>query len=221
MAWPPSQFPEKESGVPPGLETIPKRDALGHLPPKSRLIHGDLHYRNIMINGLEPCEHRIDPVLKLIDFGMAKDQPSRASEPPDFVVKTNISAIGDVMLSLIGGNRLGGVRDMTVTDQGVQRTLRSYAGDLDSMSSVYTTATAADRAKHQRRVDNLDRDMRDLIALCLAQNLTHRPSIEFLLPEVERHVKQKALQDYAGNEFQQNEGDESLKRLFRDLILDA
>ncbi|TGJ86739.1 hypothetical protein E0Z10_g2055 [Xylaria hypoxylon] len=97
LAWPPRDLGRSVTGEP-GLEVVPPLNEKGERPQKSRLLHGDFHGQNIMVDKLEPREHKFVPLLKLIDFGMSRDLPVRQNEPRDLVVKTNIRAIGEVML---------------------------------------------------------------------------------------------------------------------------
>ncbi|KAI3316813.1 hypothetical protein HD806DRAFT_527615 [Xylariaceae sp. AK1471] len=220
MAWPLGDIGGGNADGSPVLEVIPPLNARGERPAKSRLLHGDFHARNIMIDKLEPVEHKLVPVLKLIDFGMSRDLPVRASEQPDLVVKSNILAAGEVMLGLLRGNRRGGPGLMEITHNGETKQVNSYAPDLDKMSAKYGAPPAV-VAKHQERIDNLDPDIRSLVALCVALKVEDRPNINNLLLEVERNAKNKTPDDYTGYKYYANESDVAIKRLVEDFIFNA
>ncbi|CAJ2513951.1 Uu.00g020700.m01.CDS01 [Anthostomella pinea] len=214
MAWPPA-------GNEATIETIPQAGANGIRPAMSRLVHGDLNIRNIMINGMEPMEHDMVPILKLIDFGDSRDLPANATQSPDIAVKTNIGYIGRVMLALVGGSHLGGNANMEVTDRGTTKTIKSFARDLDGLNAAYYKALASIVARHKVKLDNLDPDIRDLVALCTALRPVDRPSIENLVEDVERNVKDMKAADYASYKFSQNETDQAVRRITRELMLEG
>ncbi|KAI1074408.1 hypothetical protein F5B20DRAFT_563630 [Whalleya microplaca] len=131
-----------------------------------------------------------------------------------------MQAIGRVMLSLIGGSHLLGSGKMEVTYQGEKKTIRSEAIDLDGLNRKYG-APATRVALHQEKLDNLDPELRSLVALCTAVSPKERPDLEYLVEEVERQVKTKQPSDYGTKKYQQNESDDALKRIARELMLNA
>ncbi|KAI1113369.1 hypothetical protein F5Y14DRAFT_462428 [Nemania sp. NC0429] len=219
MAWPPRDFGRKAGGKP-ILEVIPPRNQRGERPPKSRLLHGDFHGRNVMIDKLEPVEHKSIPLLKLIDFGMSRDLPIRQNEPEDIVVKMHIRAVGEVMLGLLRGNVKGGPGMMNITYKGQPKILDSYATDLDRLSSKYG-APADVAAKHQDRIDNLDPELRSLVALCVAVKVEDRPDIEYLLRAVEKNTRDKRPSDYRNYKYANNETDAAIDGILAECIFNA
>ncbi|KAI0444257.1 hypothetical protein F4803DRAFT_560965 [Xylaria telfairii] len=216
LAWPPRDLGKKARGKP-TLEVIPPLNEKGERPPKSRLLHGDFHGQNIMIHKLEPMEHKTVPLLKLIDFGMSRDLPVRENEPADIVVKTNIRAIGEVMLGLLRGNIAGGPGMMEITYNGQVKNINSYATDLDKLSNKYK-APAAMVAKHQDRIDNLDPEIRSLVAACVAVQVEDRPDIEDLLGIVERNATNKKAEDYKDYKYPNNETDAAIKKIVEETM---
>ncbi|KAI1749458.1 hypothetical protein F4782DRAFT_549735 [Xylaria castorea] len=219
LAWPPRDLGKQVRGKP-ALEVIPPLNERGERPPKSRLLHGDFHGQNIMIDKLEPLEHKSVPLLKLIDFGMSRDLPVRANELQDIVVKTNIRAIGEVMLGLLRGNVSGGPGMMDITYNGQPRRINSYATDLDKLSTKYK-APAVMVAKHQDRIDNLDPEIRSLVAACVAVRVEDRPNIENLLSIVERNARNKRADDYRGYKYSNNETDAAIKRIVEETMFNV
>ncbi|KAI1740132.1 hypothetical protein F4680DRAFT_465896 [Xylaria scruposa] len=219
LTWPPRDLGKQGRGKP-TLEAIPPLNAKGERPPKSRLLHGDFHGQNIMIDKLEPLEHKSVPLLKLIDFGMSRDLPVRANEQQGIVVKTNIRAIGEVMLGLLRGNVSGGPGMMDITYNGQPKRINSYATDLDKLSNKYK-APALIVAKHQDRIDNLDPEIRSLVAACLAVRIEDRPDIEDLLDTVERNAKNKTVEDYRGYKYPDNETDAAIKKVVEETMFNV
>ncbi|KAI1302766.1 hypothetical protein F5Y03DRAFT_407502 [Xylaria venustula] len=205
----------------PELEVIPPLNPRGERPPKSRLLHCDFHGQNIMIDRLEPKEHGSVPMLKLIDFGMSRDQPQNIpNEAKELVSKTNIRAIGEVMLGLLRGNARGGPGTMEITYKGETKSIRSYATDLDRLSRTYGAPPDL-VAKHQDRINNLDPEIRSLVALCVAYKVEERPDIEDLLGIVERNAKNKKAEDYINYKYAYNESDAAIRKIIDDYIFNA
>ncbi|KAI0470368.1 hypothetical protein F4859DRAFT_515893 [Xylaria cf. heliscus] len=212
LAWPPRDLGRQVRGRP-TLEVIPPLNENGQRPPKSRLLH-------VMIDKLEPMEHKTIPLLKLIDFGMSRDLPVRANEEADLVVKTNIRAIGEVMLGLLRGNVMGGPGMMDITYNGQPQRINSFATDLDTLSSKYK-APAAIVAKHKDRIDNLDPEIRSLVAACVAVRVEDRPAIEDLLVIVERNAKNKTVDDYKNYKYPNNETDAAIKKIVEETMFNV
>ncbi|KAI0602367.1 kinase-like domain-containing protein [Biscogniauxia sp. FL1348] len=215
MAWPPDG-----DGSAAVIETIPKPNANGVRPPMSRLLHGDLNHRNVMIDAFESIEHSKVPLLKLIDFGGSRDLPASTNQAADLAVKTNMLYIGQIMLTLVGGSHLGGSANMQVTINGEEKTVRSYARDLDGLNPSYKAPPAL-VARHKDKMDNLDPRIRSLVARCCALSSTDRPDIVDLLDMVEEAVRTTKKDYYSSYKYFANESDEALERLSRELLLNA
>lgn len=136
------------------------------------------------------------------------------------MVKTNIRAVGEVMLGLLRGNVKGGPGMMNVTYNGQPKTIDSYATDLDRLSGKYR-APADVIAKHQDRIDNLDPDLRSLVALCLAIKVEDRPEIEHLLRTVEINTRDKKPSDYRNYKYANNETDAAIDKILADCMFNA
>ncbi|KAI1487078.1 hypothetical protein F5X96DRAFT_651866 [Biscogniauxia mediterranea] len=215
MAWPPDG-----DGSAAVVETIPNPNAHGVRPPMSRLLHGDLNHRNVMIDAFESIEHSRVPLLKLIDFGGSRDLPANDKQPADLAVKTNMLYIGQIMLTLIGGSHLGGSANMNIAIDGVDKVIRSYARDIDGLNPSYKAPPAL-VARHKDKMDNLDPRIRSLVARCCALSSTDRPDIEHLLDTVEAAVRTTKKDYYSGYKYFANESDHALERLSRELLFDA
>ncbi|KAL7622426.1 hypothetical protein AAE478_007931 [Parahypoxylon ruwenzoriense] len=216
MAWPLA----RGGGAPLSIEVLPKPNIGGNRPPKSRLVHGDLNTRNVMIGELEPLEHNLVPVLKLIDFGASRDLPESPNQQPDSAVRANLFNVAQIMLSLIGGNSRGGTASMAVTYQGEEKRVNSYARDLDGLNSSYK-APAAIVAKHQEKMDNLDPDLRSLVVLSLASNINERLDLESLTSAVERNMRERGQDYYKDYKYYGNESNDSVARIAKELMYNA
>ncbi|KAH9999725.1 kinase-like domain-containing protein [Xylariaceae sp. FL0662B] len=216
MAWPPG----RDIKAPLEIEVLPNPNEKGERPAKSLLIHGDLNNRNVMIGDFEDLEHEKIPMLKAIDFGNSRTLNPVQNQSPDVAVRVNMFDIGKIMLSLIGGTDRGGSTNMQITYRGEKKTIRSYAADLDGLNKKYGSPSKI-VAFHQEKLDNLDPEIRDLVALCLAAAPSQRPELEYLVQEVERNVETKLQNDYVGKKYHGNESDDALIRITRELILDA
>ncbi|KAI1503303.1 hypothetical protein F5X99DRAFT_375619 [Biscogniauxia marginata] len=69
MAQPPDR-PYGESNEPPTLEPLPQ-----HEPTKEdyQIHHGDMNPTNVLFGDLDRGEHSLVPILRVIDFGVARD----------------------------------------------------------------------------------------------------------------------------------------------------
>ncbi|KAI5925996.1 kinase-like domain-containing protein [Camillea tinctor] len=211
MAWPPAG-----DGSAAVIETIPAPK-----PPVSRLVHGDLNHRNVMVDAFEPTEHSRVPLLKLIDFGGSRDLPAAANQPADIAVKTNMLYIGQIMLTLLGGSHRGGSSDMQITTTGGEaKTIKSCARDLDNMNPAYKMPQPL-IARHKDRMDNLDPRIRSLVAQCCALNTADRPDVEDLLKAIEDAIKTTTQDYYSSYKYAADETDSALQRISRQLLLDA
>ncbi|KAK8131571.1 hypothetical protein PG984_008009 [Apiospora sp. TS-2023a] len=146
----------------PRLEEIPSD---GTQP--SHLEHGDLHMGNVMIGDIgSPSgnEHQLVPILKLIDFGQAKEN--------EHAVQENLFRISKIMINLIARKAVQ-----------VEKTVSDYNG--------YRTHATEILPPHPEDPDNdykyatLDPRLRDLIARCLAQDPGERPGLAEMLRVVQ------------------------------------
>ena len=135
-------------------------------------------------------------------------------------MKTNIRAIGEVMLGLLRGKVKGGPGMMEIAYNGETKMINSFATDLDRLSSKYG-APAILVAKHQDRVDNLDPDIRSLVSACVAVRVDDRPDIEELLRMVEQNSKSKTLNDYTGYKYSYLETDAAIENIIDTHMFDA
>ncbi|KAK8085133.1 hypothetical protein PG997_006404 [Apiospora hydei] len=179
------------------LEEIP-----GDGTPPSNLEHGDLHMGNIMMGDFaSPSSgagaHGLMPVLKLIDFGMAKENKdavqenlfsiSRVSLPPSPFSHEPLSPQQTILTQIPGNDQPHRAQSSPYryrhADHRVQRL--PHMGDRDPAAA----AAAADRESFPLPVGykyaTLDQELRDLIARCLAQDPSRRPSLAEMLYEVQ------------------------------------
>ena len=105
------------------------------------------------------------------------------------------------MLSIIGGSNKRGTAEMKVKVKGVEKTIRSYA--------------------NQVKLENLDADLKDLVARCCATSPKDRPDLEDLIEDVGHNVKTKKEGDYVGKPHQGQESDEYISRIVKDMIINA
>ena len=124
------------------------------------------------------------------------------------------------MLSIIGGSNKRGTAEMKVRVKGVEKTIRSYAKDLDEISRSYRMPPALVN-RHNVKLENLDADLKDLVARCCASNPRDRPDLKDLIEDVEHNVKTKEEGDYAGKPYQGQESNEYISRIVKDMIIDA
>ncbi|KAI1458192.1 hypothetical protein F4805DRAFT_474634 [Annulohypoxylon moriforme] len=217
MAWP----PEGDAEAPSAKPELPPMNSDGVRPEKSTMRHNDINIGNIMFGDFDSTAHRSVPILKLIDFGQASNSTNYFTYTEESAVRQNMHRIAEVMINLIGGTvnmSINGSKDMEVTIDGEVRVIRSRARDLDGLSRGYG-ANNAIIEKQRVWLDNLDVDLRNLLVRCLATDEGMRPGLEELFEEVRRNVTEKTRRSYQGKRWQDNETDESLRRISRNLIV--
>ncbi|KAK7942690.1 uncharacterized protein PG986_011803 [Apiospora aurea] len=171
-------YPRKadENAEEPGrLEEIP-----GDGTPPSNLEHGDLHMGNIMMGDFaspssDGGEHSLVPVLKLIDFGMAKESKDAVQE--------NLFSISRVMINLIA-------RKVVLTGLGQPTTeykgYRTWATEILPPPPPQQPQTdSPSPSPVGYKCATVDPELRDLMARCLAQDPSRRPSLAEMLYEVQ------------------------------------
>ncbi|KAI0888098.1 uncharacterized protein GGS22DRAFT_185478 [Annulohypoxylon maeteangense] len=217
MAWPPDGNLDAHSARP----ELPPMDPSGVRPQKSTLRHNDINIGNIMFGDFDLTAHRSVPILKLIDFGQASYSAPPFIYTEEAAVRQNMARIAEVMINLIGGTvnmTMRGSANMEVTTNGQTQVIRSRAKDLDGLDRRYG-ADNATMQRHMEWVGNLDIDLRNLLVRCLATDEAMRPGLEDLYEEVLRNVTEKTRASYAGKRWQDNESDESLRRISKALII--
>ncbi|XXG95798.1 hypothetical protein Hte_002069 [Hypoxylon texense] len=193
-----------------------------------RRFRGDMHIAQFFsleggpVHGdLDQSEHPFVNSLVLIDFGASRIDEDKSKVGQ--AAKMNISKMGEVMLNLIGGmvrKVASGSSNMTITVDGEEETLRSWARDLDGLNPAYG-ADADTVAGHKDRMDNLDPDIRRLVIRCLATSMNNRPELEDLVEEVEQNVSNKTAAYYTKYKYGSNETDSAVERIMKELLHDA
>ncbi|KAI0014469.1 kinase-like domain-containing protein [Xylariaceae sp. FL0662B] len=192
MAWPDVD----EKGNIPAREEIRAR--------KAQIVHNDMHTKNIMISDFDQGEHSLVPMLKLIDFGLARERPLGLPFFPitDQGVKRNIYDIGAVMMDIITGKSRRGSRarmEARIYDRSIV---------IDSAAEPLTPPS----------YPNLDPDLRGLVIWCLAINPENRPLVENLEEIISEQVRSRTAKSYAGFPYQEDETDERVAAILARLL---
>ncbi|KAI1390340.1 kinase-like domain-containing protein [Hypoxylon trugodes] len=203
MAWPVKNYKD--------LETAKAIDPSG-------LAHNDIHGDNLLFGSyMRGREHGLSPILKLLDFGLAdlSEEDSHARQHPTGE-QSNILDIGIMMASVIG-----------------LQTDRKYSGeemevDLSELGRADDVLSPA--AGILEDFDNgtpdpyplVDKDLRLVLAACLAVDYRDRPTLE----ELERWAGAKILNtdpnQYAHiNRGREQETDERIHAIVQACIFDA
>ncbi|GAW17145.1 hypothetical protein ANO14919_065950 [Xylariales sp. No.14919] len=196
MAWP----SKGDSGAGPRQERIPDND--DERQQTARIAHNDMHCANVMIGSLDPegKRHFLVPILKLIDFDLASVE--------DDAVARNMYDIGMVMRSIIAGDInqiVGGAKLVTIKvgENSPDRTFYTHGWDM----------TPA-------RYNNLDKEIGSLVQWCMATNERDRPSIENLWAALEELKTKATPSRYADYVNAIHEGDDGIREVVQQLILD-
>ncbi|KAI1134451.1 kinase-like protein [Hypoxylon sp. FL0543] len=136
--------------------------------PQRQLIHGDLHPDNIVIGELSPLadEHLVAPILKVVDWGLARVVPDLHNV--GLGVTVNIFDISRIMRMLI-------TLDTTFELEPKRVPLQPTKPDEPPR---YCMTASPNLAKPNYL--HLDDDLRDLVIQCTSTNRDDRPNLEAL-----------------------------------------
>ncbi|KAI1375820.1 hypothetical protein F4677DRAFT_420810 [Hypoxylon crocopeplum] len=167
-------------------------------PIEGGVIHNYLHVGNVMFGDFNTKhrEHRLAPVLKLIDFGECLEGEGETG------AYTNMHDVARLMVALISKQL-----------QAPVELPRNYG-------NYHTTAVEIIPSGNGAKYPLLDTDLRDLVARCLAENARNRPSLAELLIILERAVVEKTAASYQFP-LSTYETDEVVEHFVQHLILDA
>ncbi|RYP12976.1 hypothetical protein DL765_007063 [Monosporascus sp. GIB2] len=202
----------------------PRNRVLDNQTQYLQILHNDLHDENVVFGDLDlvawSIEHRMTPILKMIDFGSAEQFDFGSQELKD---------------RLAGHPNEGNLMHNIITKQ-TGATLLPYGDpddedktvkvDLDDGTSFRSFAKALyPSAEIARPYPALDAELRLLIARCVcARNAAaQQPSIKELLGAAGDAVHNRGADFYAnGNQNDnQEETDANIAVIIQDLMLDA
>ncbi|ETS78166.1 hypothetical protein PFICI_10228 [Pestalotiopsis fici W106-1] len=180
---------------------------------EAKITHGDMHNGNIMIDDftLDEDEHDLFPALKLIDFGMATEDPSDLN-----VEDENVWDIGLIMMTAI------------TLEHGWIHTYRfnpTVKTKLTPGGPEYDTVATGllpdeDDITKADPVPWLDNDLRALVCACLAKSDHHRPKVVTLATAASKAVETYDAMHYMnqGSRDFMLEGDSAIKAIVREFL---
>ncbi|OTA60662.1 hypothetical protein K449DRAFT_435053 [Hypoxylon sp. EC38] len=177
----------------PGKRTVLETiPAVGTVP--SPLIHNSLHCGNIMFGAPDRRfdEHRFAPVVKFIDLGAAEDRGGP---------QLNLEHVSIFMICLITNNK---EPDITTT----------------TMYNDTSTKATAILPPNDKKYQQLDPDLRDFLARCLASEVYNRPNLQETLETIENALRTKTPETFPFN-IAPSETDDAIKGFLQKLVYDA
>ncbi|KAI1459843.1 kinase-like domain-containing protein [Annulohypoxylon moriforme] len=174
----------------------------------TRLAHIDMKFENCMFGRLDgdKLEHSLVPILKLIDFGFAREMPPSAVNPLQEEVDAYDNQLG------LGQHRVSyGVRN-----PGIERNILDIGM---AMTRILTSEKLLSVARCRQAIQMPDIhprllwDLRLLIARCLAVDPLNRPPLEQLIASL--HGGMFTIGDIS------METDDSIKDFIHEYILSA
>ncbi|KAI0831034.1 hypothetical protein F5Y06DRAFT_301782 [Hypoxylon sp. FL0890] len=177
--------------------------------PQRQLIHGDLHPDNIVIGELEPYadEHIIAPILKVIDWGLARVVPDLHNV--GLGVTVNIFDISRIMRMLISLDTTFELEPKMV-----------FMPPADHTQQGRYCLTASPNIA-QPNFPNLDDDLRDLVIQCTSMNPQERPSLQVLCNILAAQMGSKTAEYYRVAPYAAREQDAAVQDYIQDLIFYA
>ncbi|KAI1319414.1 kinase-like domain-containing protein [Xylariaceae sp. FL0255] len=235
--------------------------------PAGSLVHGDIHTKNIMFGEIERpsfnpqhprpiFEHERIPIVKLIDFGSAKNMRFE-----EVAYEVGLSWRYDIILDLAAKKKAEEARNSrvdlpaepnsdiqpdTIGQHGWDNPFvftnapyaRSYATgfNIGIIGAVMTSLITDDpdvwsallarpvmlEFMNQRRNSgldpNLDEDLLELVARCIANEPTNRPELSQLLSLLQGYMYMKTEQAYPGNN---DETDANIDSVLQEFMFDV
>ncbi|KAK8878985.1 kinase-like domain-containing protein [Apiospora arundinis] len=187
----------------PRLEEVP-----GDGTTPSLLDHGDLHMGNGDIASPSNSEHELVPVLKLIDFGQAKENEDAVQE--------NLFNISKIMINLIARKVVQ-----------VQKTVTDYEGFRTYATEILPPPLQSEGGGTGYKCADLDPELRDLVARCLAQDPSERPGLAEMLRTIQPAAAGKTATAMAasssppGGSSNANETDDAIRAFLQKALYDA
>ncbi|KAJ3579700.1 hypothetical protein NPX13_g865 [Xylaria arbuscula] len=188
LAYPQGYEPDSS----PRLERIPGPDVA-----PSRLVHGDLHSKNIMFGTTEPSlsEHRYFPIMKFIDLGCAQEE--------DRAVEENLADVAEVIYHVI-------IAQLS-TENLPRRVEAKYKNISTYAVHISDEATTPIR--------NVDPDLIDLVCRSLAANVEDRPGLRDTLYRTSQAVSNKTGASYLL--YETAESDRDIQQFLQEMIYDT
>ncbi|RYC65789.1 hypothetical protein CHU98_g449 [Xylaria longipes] len=207
MGWPPEK-PEGED------EPITE---IANGPARGGLIHGDMHDQNVMFGNFIPndpdTEHRITPILKLIDLGgmrvVADDRDSMRG-----AVHENIFDIGIFMIELITLSS-----DEARAIYPSESLATKFSVNPDSQEMMTNGGIILPNG-NINPYPKLDTALRGLICACLATKPGSRPRVSALANIVTTCINNRDGQFYASRGYA-GESDDDIRTIINQLIFNA
>ncbi|KAK7975569.1 SURF1 family-domain-containing protein [Apiospora arundinis] len=187
----------------PRLEEVPD-DRTTHL----NLDHGDLHMGNGDIASPSNSEHELVPVLKLIDFGQANENEDAVQE--------NLFNTSKIMINLIARQVVQ-----------VQKTATDYNGFRTYATEILPPPLQSEGGASYYKYADLDPELRDLVARCLAQDPSERPGLAEMLRTIQPAAAGKTATAMAasssppGGSSNANETDDAIRAFLQKALYDA
>ncbi|KAI0970141.1 hypothetical protein F4678DRAFT_480816 [Xylaria arbuscula] len=184
----------------PTLEQLPAPDV-----QPSDLMHNDLHDNNIMFGPTDRStpEHSLFPMMKLLDFGSARDLDKRYGTS---AVEHNLFDVSEIIYNLIPSPSPLDSDDPFAFQELLSRyqEIETYATNLSDEAG--------------RNLD-LDTDLRDLICRSMAADVKDRPNLPEMLRITSQAVENKSAASFMA--YRTAETDEDIRHLLQRMIYDA
>ncbi|KAI1077245.1 hypothetical protein F5B20DRAFT_552830 [Whalleya microplaca] len=189
------------------------------------LIQGSPHLANVLIDNItSEDEHRLVPMIKLIDFGRGQEQGTSELGYPDGMsmfgdengIRRNIWGVGRIMQQLACTATIPQENSSTYDGSRQVVTFTSPVTGIDE--DIYTEAVPA-------LISNifLEPRLREMIIRCLAWSYIQQPLLHDILETCENMVRTRTAQHYdiLPDEDAVAETDEGIKKLVQEMVLDS
>ncbi|KAF2972956.1 hypothetical protein GQX73_g620 [Xylaria multiplex] len=209
MGWPPEQ--------PDGIDPQPVLEtATGN--PYDGINHGDMHHGNLMFGDFIPedpnGEHTLTPILKLIDFGIAR-QVLNTTEKRILAAQDNLFDIGVVMLELV-------TLDYALAEGIYPRASEAklFRWRPDHPEILTNGAALLTNENGVNPFPMFDTTLRDLVCACLATEPQNRPSPAALANFTIARISDRDGQFYASRGVG-GESDDQIRAYMHHVLYDA
>ncbi|KAK3997936.1 kinase-like domain-containing protein [Cladorrhinum sp. PSN332] len=218
MAYPNSFQPvgsdPRTEHIPPISETSRGLPVLDSRSRMQRIIHFDLEPLNILVDGFDQDEHNIVPLIKVSDLGLAKMTNGRETDalkiwatrrsgkyhiyPPEqhTIEWDYIDELPNLRISETAGNYnwwTNLYQVALVMWKLITLCEYEYPPVIEELAIMQTDGTLTKEWTYgghlfNPKFDNIDVDLRNLIAMCMIHNPTHRPTMEDIELSIRNHL---------------------------------
>ncbi|KAI0095403.1 hypothetical protein F4814DRAFT_187787 [Daldinia grandis] len=207
LAWPPAG---------PGADGKPQLETIGPGPAR-KIVHNDLHDGNVMFGAFESDsdeEHDLVPIIKAIDFGLAREYPAHRKSFQLNGEPENVFDFGVLMAAMSTLNRSSAF-DLLPRREGAD----FYNPGGDEMPILVAASFMIPDTEPNNTIEP---ELRYMIVSCTAVKPDERPTLADLEGRVTEMIEMRDEEWYKSyNLNSRDESDDNIEEIIQELLFDA